>query len=50
MTAHDDRPGPLGWVLIALTAIVLAVAIVLTLNLTSRDALEPLPIVTASSF
>lgn len=40
----------MGWTLIAVTAVALIVAIVLTLNLISRDTLDPLPVVTASSF
>lgn len=47
--ADTARSGLLGWVLIAITAVVLLVAILLTLNFISRDTLDPLPSISTSS-
>lgn len=43
------RSGLLGWLLVAITAIALLVAIWLTLNFVSRDTLDPLPSVSTSA-
>ena len=44
-----DRPGLVGWVLVGVTAVVLVVTVVVTVNLISRDTLEPIPVATVTS-